>query len=405
VRLPFIVLGLGGVAATTPLAAQQPITRAQAVAAALARGARAALGRADTAAAAGVLRGARLYPNPLVSATYTKDVPHYHVVADVPLDLPWLRSARIGAAAAARDAARFGFAFERAVIRFDVDTMYTRALAALAHARLSRHNAGAADSLLKMAQLRREVGDVSELDVRLAAVNAGQLENVAVDDSLAAVEAALAVQLAIGLPAEQVTIVLADSLAPPSPPALPSSSDSVAPAAGELLPVAAAAASLRSAERALTLAHRSVFAAPSFQVGVEQGDPAQRGALPTVGFSLPLPLFNWNGGEVAQAAAARDRARASLELVRRETAAELARAQRSFAAAVVRFERDRRLLASADRVAAMSLEAYTEGAVALPSVLEAQRNAREALGRYIDDLAAANTAAAAVRLVTASEQP
>ena len=398
-------------AATTPLAAQQPITRAQAVAAALARGARAALGRADTAAAAGVLRGAGLYPNPLVSATYTKDVPHYHVVADVPLDLPWLRSARIGAAAAARDAARFGFAFERAVIRFDVDTMYTRALAALAHARLSRHNAGAADSLLKMAQLRREVGDVSELDVRLAAVNAGQLENVAVDDSLAAVEAALAVQLAIGLPAEQVTIVLADSLAPPvppappTPPAPPSSSDSVAPAAGEPLPVAAAAASLRSAERALTLAHRSVFAAPSFQVGVEQGDPAQRGALPTVGFSLPLPLFNWNGGEVAQAAAARDRARASLELVRRETAAELARAQRSFAAAVVRFERDRRLLASADRVAAMSLEAYTEGAVALPSVLEAQRNAREALGRYIDDLAAANTAAAAVRLVTASEQP
>ncbi len=389
-------------AAATPLAAQQPTTRAQAVAAALARGARAALGRADTAAAAAVLRGARLYPNPLVSATYTKDVPHYHVVADVPLDLPWLRSARIGAAASARDATRYGFAFERAVIRFDVDTMYTRALATLAHARLSRRNAGAADSLLKMAQLRREVGDVSELDVRLAAVNAGQLENVALDDSLADVEAALAVQLAMGLPAEQVTIVLVDSLAPPAP---SSSSDSVGRAAGEPLPVAAAAASLRSAERTLTLAHRSVFAAPSFQVGVERGDPTQGGALPTVGFSLPLPLFNWNGGEVAQAAAARDRAQASLELVRRETAAELARAQRSLAAAEARLDRDRRLLASADRVAAMSLEAYTEGAVALPNVLEAQRNAREALGRYIDDLAAANTAAAAVRLVTASEQP
>jgi len=402
VRLSFIVLGLSGVAAATPLAAQQPITRAQAVAAALARGARAALGRADTAAAAAVLRGAHLYPNPLVSATYTKDVPHYHVVADVPLDLPWLRSARIGAAASARDATRYGFAFERAVIRFDVDTMYTRALATLAHARLSRRNAGAADSLLKMAQLRREVGDVSELDVRLAAVNAGQLENVALDDSLAAVEAALAVQLAMGLPAEQVTIVLVDSLALPAP---SSSSDSVGRAAGEPLPVAAAAASLRSAERTLTLAHRSVFAAPSFQVGVERGDPTQGGALPTVGFSLPLPLFNWNGGEVAQAAAARDRAQASLELVRRETAAELARAQRSLAAAEARLDRDRRLLASADRVAAMSLEAYTEGAVALPSVLEAQRNAREALGRYIDDLAAANTAAAAVRLVTASEQP
>src|SRR6266480_3472257 len=170
--------GLCGCAAIS-LSAQQPVTRAQATAVALARGARAAFGRADTAAAGAMLHGARLYPNPTASASYTKDLPHYHVVADLPLDLPWIRSARIGAAASAQDAARYGFAFERAAIRFDVDTMYTRALAALARARLSRRNALDADSLHKMAQLRREVGDVSELDVRLAAVNAGQLENVA----------------------------------------------------------------------------------------------------------------------------------------------------------------------------------------------------------------------------------
>src|SRR6266705_2982934 len=184
--------GLCGCAAIS-LCAQQPVTRAQATAVALARGARAAFGRADTAAAGAMLHGARLYPNPTASASYTKDVPHYHVVADLPLDLPWIRSARIGAAASAQDAARYGFAFERAAIRFDVDTMYTRALAALARARLSRRNALDADSLHKMAQLRREVGDVSELDVRLAAVNAGQLENVAADDSVAGVQALLAV--------------------------------------------------------------------------------------------------------------------------------------------------------------------------------------------------------------------
>ena len=56
----------------------------------------------------------------------------------------------------------------------------------------------------------------------------------------------------------------------------------------------------------------------------------------------------------------------------------------------------------ADRVAAMSLQAYAEGAVPLATVLEAQRNGREALGRYIDDVAAANDAAAALRLATAS---
>src|SRR5438552_3780295 len=393
--------------AAGPLPAQQPaqpVTRAQAVAAALTRGAPAAFGRADTAAAAGVLRAARLYPNPSLAASYTKDLPHYHVLADLALDLPWLRAARVGAAASARDAARYGFAFGRAAIRFDVDTTYTRALAALAHARLSRRTASDADSLLRMAQLRREVGDASELDVRLAEVNAGQLANIAADDALAAVDALLAVQLAMGLPAETPTIPLADSPVPPVPP-LPPTARPPAPA-GEALRVAAAAASLRSLERALTLAHRSVLPAPSLQAGFDQGDPTgPSGLLPMIGVSLSLPLFNRNGGEIAQATAARDRAQANFDLVGRESAPERSRAERGFTAALARLERNRRLLASADRVAAMSLQAYAEGAVPLASVLEAQRNAREALGRYIDDVAAANDAAAALRLLTGADQP
>ncbi|HKV72512.1 MAG TPA: hypothetical protein VJN62_14760, partial [Gemmatimonadales bacterium] len=58
---------------------------------------------------------------------------------------------------------------------------------------------------------------------------------------------------------------------------------------------------------------------------------------------------------------------------------------------------------SADSVAAMFLTAYAEGAVSLPDVLEAQRNAREALARYVDDLALANTAVGFVRLLDATE--
>jgi outer membrane protein TolC len=379
-----------------PLSAQQPVTRAQAMEAALTRGARAALGRADTALAAGALGAAHAFPNPSLAATYTKDTPHYHYIADLALDLPWLRAPRVGAAAAAHDAARYGFAFERAAIRFDVDTTYTHALASAAHARLSRRNARDADSLLQMARLRREVGDVSELDVRLAEVNAGQLENLAVDDSLTALDALLAVQLAMGLPADAPAIALADSLGPPS--------DSAPDPAGEPLRIAAATATLRSEERTLTLSHRAVLPAPSIQAGVERGDPADPSgaALPTVGVTFALPLFSWNRGATAQARAARDHAAATLELTRRQSEADIARGRRGLAAALARVTRDRRLLASADRVAAMSLQAYGEGAVPLANVLEAQRNAREALGRYIDDLALANDAAGSVRLLTAS---
>ncbi len=378
-----------------PLWAQQPVTRADAVAAALLRGARVALGRADTTAALGAARAARAFPNPTVSGSYSKDTPNYHALGELPLDLPWLRSPRIGAAEAARDAARYRFAFERAAIRFDVDTSYTRGLAAALHARLSRRTALDADSLLRIAELRREVGDVSELDVRLAAVNAGQLANVAADDSLAALAALVSLQLQMGLTGGEATIVLVDSLRVPS--------DSAVRESPVLLPVVAAEASLRSAERSLAFARRSRFA-PNIQFGFDTGDPASttpHQLLPVVGFSLPFPLFNFGRGDVLRAAAERDRALAELDLTRRESEAAVARSRRELVAARDRLRRTAGLVESANRVAVMSLQAYSEGAVPLASVLEAQRNAREILARYIDDLAGADAAVRALKLLTA----
>src|SRR5204862_8315297 len=108
----------------------------------------------------------------------------------------------------------------------------------------------------------------------------------------------------------------------------------------------------------------------------------------------------------AQAAAAGDRAQAERVLVRREADAAIGRAGRERTAALARLGRDARLVAGAERVAAMSLQAYGEGAIPLANVLEAQRKAREALGRYIDDVAAAHNAVAQVRLLTATpDQP
>src|SRR6266513_722251 len=368
------------------LTAQQPVSRADAVAAALARGARIALGRTDTLAALGAARTARAFPNPSVSGSYTKDTPNYHALADLPLDVPWLRSPRIGAAAASREAARYQFAYDRAGVVFDVDTTYTRTLAAAMHARLSRRTAQDADSLLKIARLRRDVGDVSELDVRLAAVNAGQLENTAIDDSLAALGSLLSLQLQMGLTGDDPTITLVDSLSSPTDTANTT-----------------AAARLRSAERTLTFTRASRFA-PSIEFGVDKGDPGSarpNQLLPVIGFSLPFPLFNRSGGEVTRAMAERDRAQAELDLTRRETDAAVARARRELMAARDRARRSADLVASANRIAGMSLRAYGEGAVALANVLEAQRNAREILARYIDDLAAADAALRALGWLTA----
>ena len=79
------------------------------------------------------------------------------------------------------------------------------------------------------------------------------------------------------------------------------------------------------------------------------------------------------------ATADRDRAGAELEVTRRQSGAELAQAQRELRVALGRVNRDRDLLALADRVVNGSLTAFAEGAAALPGVLEAQRSARDAL--------------------------
>ncbi len=374
--------------------AQRAVTRADAVAAALARGPRVTFARADSTAAHAGLSIASQFENPILSLTYSKSVPQQHFIMDVPLDYPWLRRARVGAATAGLGAARYRFDFERAAATFEADTAYTNALAAAKRAAFSRSTARDADSVLKLARLRRDAGDGSELDVQLALVSFGQLENAAARDSLDAVAAVLAVQALMGEPSETPAIALADTLD-----AGAGAGD--APAGNQLL-VAAAEEDLKQADQALTLEKRMLFGAPSLTVGWEQRDPTgqEPGTLPTVGIALPLPLFNQNRGTILLAQSQRDRAAAALELARLEGAQQAARARRELTLALDRLRRSAQLVASANNVARLSLIAYREGASALPNVLEAQRIARETLAQYVDDVAAARNAAGIVHLLT-----
>ena len=376
--------------------AQRPVTRAEAVDAAVTVGPRLGVAVADTAVALAALITARALPNPTLAASYTKDPPPYHTSLEIPLDFPWLRGARVGSAEAARTAARYHFAFQRASAALDADTTYTRALAARSHADLSRHNAQDADSLRRMAVARRDAGDASDLDVELATVNAGQQANLAAADSLTYVSTLLDLQTVMGLVADRPDVVPADSLGVP----VPVDDGAVQTPSEPTLDVAAAEQTLNSAQLAATVQRRSVWSALSLIAGFDWGDPTNPGLLPNVGIAIPVPLLSRNRGPIRQAEAELQRARAELALARAEGAARIARARREQAIAMSKVGRDRVLLASANRVAAMSLTAYREGESSLPNVLEAQRNARDVLGQYIDDLADAWIASAALRVYT-----
>jgi cobalt-zinc-cadmium efflux system outer membrane protein len=365
------------------------LTRSEAIAAAVERGPRSALTRADTALASAQLLAARAVADPMLSATYTKDAPSYHVTAAFPLDFLTVRGLRVQSAEAARMAARFRFTFDRALLALAADTSYTRALAAQARVALSRRNAEAADSLRRIAGARRDAGDASDFDVELAIINAGQQANLAAGDSLTLTSALLDLQLLTGTAGDEVRITLTDTLAAPV---------LIATIAGPstTLPVLSATASLDAADLTLQLAHRSRFFLPELVVGFDTGDRTSStgGLLPVIGFSLPLPLFSRNRGPIAVAKAERERADAELSLTRNVSRSDIVRAQREATGALGRVARDRILITSAERVATMSLAAYREGAAPLTSVLEAQRNARDVLGQYIDDVASALIASA-----------
>jgi len=374
-------------------AAQRPVTRAEAVDAAVTVGPRLAVAQADTAVALAALITARALPNPTLAASYTKDPPPYHTSLELPIDFPWLRGPRVGSAVAARTAAQYHYSFQRAAAALDADTTYTRALAAREHARLSRRNAQDADSLRRMAAVRSDAGDASDLDVELATVNAGQQANFAATDSLEYVSTLLDLQTVMGVVTTEAEIAPADSLGVPA-----AADGDERVQLSSTLEVAAAEQSLNSAQLGATLQRRSVWGAPSIIAGFDWGDNTNPGLLPNLGLSLPLPLFSRGRGPILQAEAELQRARAGLALARAEGAARIARTRRQRDIALAKVGRDRILLASANRVASMSLTAYREGQSSLPNVLEAQRNARDILGQYIDDLAAAWIASASLRV-------
>jgi cobalt-zinc-cadmium efflux system outer membrane protein len=381
-------------------AAQRAVTMEEAVASALATGPRVALARADSAAARAAVVSARAFPNPALALDYTKDPPHKHLIVEQALELPWVRSARITAARTSAEAATYTLEAERAAVRYLVQAAYARAAAAQEVRRLSERNARDAEELLRITRERERAGDASALDVALAAVTAGQLESSALSDSADAVLAVLDLQTLIGRSPERIEVTLADSLAVP-----PAAPPPVIPARPARVAAAALAVQSRRAQEMFVRGIR--VPVPSVRAGFDQGEPGgDNSLLPVFGLSLTVPIFDRGRGSVAEAHAQAVRAEAELAQAERTSAAARAAAERQRAVAIERVARDRMIIREAQRVTSMSLTAYREGATPLVNVLEAQRNARDALRQYVTDLAASRTAEAAFLLaVSAGETP
>ena len=386
------------------------LSRAEAVRLAAEHSPRLSLTRADSARAAAGLQFARQFENPTLSSSYSKSAPQAHFSVDVPIEWPSARHSRISASESDVAAAKFRRANERAALELDVDTAYSRAQALAARSTLSARIARDADSLLIIARIRRDAGDASDLDVELAVVFAGQNQNIAVNDSIAAIVSRTVLQALIGLAIDSVRVTLRETIdiatlptmerVTIAPVPLGTARDASASNPSSYL-VAAAERDLDAANYRVLVQQRRRLPTPALSVGFEAVNPGgSSGLLPTVGFALPLPIFNRNAASIQVARAEQERARVSVSIVKLERALTLSNSMQQAEAAQARAVRSSQLVASANRIAALSLVAYREGASALSAALDAQRAAREVLAQYVEDVATSRIADSVLRFYT-----
>jgi outer membrane protein, heavy metal efflux system len=390
-----LVAVIGAALGAVPVSAQRALSLESAIREATGAGPAASLARADSILAAAGLTGARAFPDPILTTGYTEDAPRYHAELEQPLDLI-ARSARVTAARAGTAAASLRLSLAYAVIRRDVTAAYVRASAAARRLRLSERAAADAAELVRIATLRRDAGDASDLDVGLARLSAGDLDNRLQADSIDALNAGLELQLLLGQQGTTAIIAPSDSLELLRPAPVSTS--------GRPLATAVAEAESRTREADVAFRRRERFPTPILRAGFDTWDPATGSSkvLPTLGIAFTVPFLDRNRGALAEARAGAMRAAFELAAADRASEADIARAEREREAASTRLGRDRLLVGDAERMAVLVTTAYSEGAYPLASVLEAQRTVRETLTRYIDDLTAFLIATADYALATES---
>lgn len=375
--IPFLLLAVPG-------HGQDTLTLADALVRAHARRSAVAATAADLAAARAGIRVAGTVPNPIVSYTRTQDLPRQHVLVDQSFDWVLSRGAERAAARADLARAHADSAVQTADLDLEVRSAFFQALAARERVRFAAQGVRLADSLTAIAEARFQAGDIAAVERDHIALDAGRVRQ---DLSLAVEEAAVAL-LSLG------RTIAWDASTPPTPVGTLDggldSAESPAVDPEQQGEVRRAESDAAAASARVRIATRRGLPIPSVQAGADWDDPSQPGrTLSVIGFSIPVPLWNHNGGEAARARAEASGAAARVAEARLEAADRIrtTRVRMDAAAARARFARDT-LLPQAVALRARAFLAYQTGETSVLPVLDALRTERETSVGVVDALEA-----------------
>ncbi len=258
-------------------------------------------------------------------------------------------------------------------------------------AQQSNDNAQALFNKGRIAELEK-LSFQTELDRIVADLEAAQRERIAAGHRLAAV---------MGIPSLSIGSVLGNLEASPPEYDL----DQLRPQVLEVHPdVQAARVGIARAEAALRRAEAEVIPNVTTSAGyVRQNQNRSDDWM--FQFSVPVPLYNRNQGNIVAAQAEVGRAAQEVERVQADLATRLAAAWGRYAAAKQRAERYKTAIrANADRAFQIAQDAFKGGVFEYLRVLQAQRTAVEANLEYIRALGEAWRAASEIAGLALEEQ-
>jgi cobalt-zinc-cadmium efflux system outer membrane protein len=284
---------------------------------------------------------------------------------------------------------------------------YTTAGVARASATIARETAASFGKTAGLAEEREAAGEISISEKAQIEIAAGRFLADAAQADLAYANAARALGALLNMPAVAPAedLEAANEITSSGPTAMPDDDETLLARRPDL---AALEAAVRKTEAELALQKAFRVPDPTLLAQYERQPPDQRN---TVGFgiSIPLPVFNLNGGairtaqiavESARRDLARGRVRARQDLAATRDALETARAR------ALRLVNE--LFPKSRKVRDTVRFAYEQGAASLLELLEAERNANDIRLAAVSargDLAAARADFLAARAGTDRDQP
>ncbi len=357
--------------------------------------------RREREATDGALVQAGAWPNPTLDVTLEdtrRDNRTTTVQLSQPIELGGKRAARVSAAERARDQAESALAAKRAELRATAITLFFEVLSAQERLRLAQDSVGLAQAATRAAANRVAAGKVSPLEeTRSRVAEAGiRVELMQAEGTLRTARQQLAALW--GNPAPRFTQVdgAVDGLPQPMSEQEVALRRAEAPALRQARLEVERRRALSELERAKRIPDVTVSLGAK-RVPASEGEGGAGGSRRdqvVLGLSVPLPIFDTNRGNLAEALSREEKARDELAAAELQLGADLAQAGerlRSARATAETLQRD--ALPGAAEAWRAATKGFELGKFSFLEALDAQRTLFQVRAQYLLALAEAHRAA------------